>query len=122
MRQFSSVKPMGVIAKYLQWVYWNLHYWRHPNKSRDFTLYIEELMRCRWPWRKFKPCAYHNNAGQQWHVYLFDGMPVYSRETITLEVGRCHKTGRVLEFTIWDEKLRPNGESPTEIAANTVKG
>lgn len=94
------------MGKFIRWLFWNVVYvGRH--QPGELGAYLDRRMRCRWPWKKFNPSVYHNDDGNEWHVYL-SGERSYTRARQALKVD-LHigmETGQIVGFDVWDENLR----------------
>lgn len=99
------------MTKFIRWLFWNAAYLCYRPKA--FEAYLESRMRCRWPWRKFKPVTYHNDYGGMWHVWLSDER-CYTEPPRTLKVD-LHigfESGKVVGFDVWDEDLEAANPQP----------
>lgn len=94
------------IFKYFRWLFWNAYYLPQFRQPRKLSQWLTRVKRTQWPWWKFKPHLFRNDDGRQWEIYFSNASAVYSRETITLDVGRDMDTGEIVAFTIYDEVMR----------------
>lgn len=101
------------MLKLLRWAFWNAVYGVRP---RPYWLkdWITRHQRTAWPWRKFKPYVFHNDAGRQWDICLRPEPAYTTRATLQVECDFDQETGVVTGFTVWDEVLNRAAEAQRE--------
>lgn len=92
--------------KTIRWLFWSAYYgiFGYP---KTLDAYINATMKTWNPWRRFKPSLYHNDDLREWQVWFEDDLPYCCRETMSLEVFRSDRTGRIVGLKVWDELLAP---------------
>ena len=93
------------VIKLIPWAFWNVVYLikREP-KSLDQL--ILKIQRTRYPFWKFKPYMYHNDAGKQWEIYFENDADHVRTMTIPVEAHIGRESGKIIGITIWDETLK----------------
>ncbi len=95
----------SVIVQFATWLFWNVTYWFRP-RPNELSEVLLKGRRTWWPWKKFRPSAWHNDAGQQWEVYFTDERACTELRTIELEVHVGNESGDIVGFDVYDQTLR----------------
>ncbi len=96
--------------KFTYWLFWRVVYC-FRRTPRTFDGYLTRAIRCWWPWKKFQPSAFHNDDGNQWHIYLVDEQSyTVSRQSLQVELHIGMETGEITGFNVWDETLEAAGK------------
>lgn len=92
------------IIRFATWLFWTVTYWfrRRPNELSEVLL---KGRRTWWPWKKFRPNAWHNDVGEQWEVYFTDERAYTERRTIDLDVHIGNESGDIVGFDVYDKTL-----------------
>ena len=92
------------LRKFTVWLFWWLYYACRP-APRDLFPRLDRAMRTRPPWWKFRPCVWHNDDGDHWHVMLTDERAYTKSRTIKLDCHIGMESGNIVGFNVWDETL-----------------
>lgn len=98
------------MKKIFAWLAWKAFYAVQPMPAK-LGPFLKRVERTQYPWRKFKPCVYHNDSLSEWHVMLSDERSYTERRTIEVECLVGMESGRVVGFDIWDELLEAKQEA-----------
>ena len=88
----------------VKWVFWSVAYWFVP-QEKNLEAAVKRMVRTNYPYRKFKPCLMHNDAGRQWEIY-FDNETDYVETRwipVVAHIGR--ETGSIVGVNIYDDTL-----------------
>lgn len=96
------------MLKFARWLFWVVVYAFRPTSTQSPEGYLTRCLRTIWPWAKFRPGAWHNDDGNQWHVTLTDEREFTQPRTITLDCHIGFESGDIVGFTIYDEILKRN--------------
>jgi hypothetical protein len=92
---------------FFRWLFWRVYY-LFRGRPRDLAGFMESLMRTRWPWTKFKPYVWHNDAGREWEIYLTNE-PCYCRHINTgdlkIDVMVEDDSGRICGLRLFDSTV-----------------
>ena len=105
----STEKPSvsRPVERFVRWLFWRSAYvFRNRWRRESLDQYLRRWQRCGWPWKKFKPCAYHNDRLKKWQIHLSDEVSYTKpRVTITVNAHISDATGKIIGFDVWDETL-----------------
>ena len=93
-----------MIRKFATWLFWRVYYTFRFRPS-SLEAFLRRGMRTRWPWKKFRPSVWHNDDGDEWHVYLTDEQSYTEPRTISLDCHVGMESGNIVGFDVWDERL-----------------
>lgn len=97
---------MSTPTRYARWILWSLYYLPQP-RPRDLVRGITRIERLRKPWWKWRPNAWHNDDGKEWHITLSDESFYVRRMKLEVDAYITHDGERIVGFDVWDETLRP---------------
>ncbi len=94
------------MKKLLKYLFWVSYYCFLPT-PRSLEGYLIRGMRKRWPWKKFKPCVYHNDDGGFWQIWLSNdrGYTSADKALVGVDLHFSMETGKVVGFNVYDERL-----------------
>jgi hypothetical protein len=93
------------MSKFVVWLFWTVRYAcrRTPRSLDEWLLKTERTW---WPWKKCQPSVWHNDDGNQWHIYLTDEQSYTEPRTVRLDCHIGMESGSIVGFNVWDEVLR----------------
>lgn len=99
------------MTRFVRWLFWTLAYAIILPKPKTLDTVLRRGQRTWWPWRKFKPCARHNDIGGFWEVYLADD-PSYttSRRRLIVDLHISRAMENVVGFDVYDSDLKRSKE------------
>ncbi len=98
------------MSRLLKYIFWKLRY-LFSGPDNDLAACMNRLDRTKWPWRKFRPGAWHNDDGYNWEVWLDDEQSyTASNVPLVVDVQYGMETGKVVGVKIRDCVLRKAAE------------